>query len=96
MIADGRRFVQSAIARGEHYDLIQNKINEPWHAGSSNLFTEEFFAEEKELLRPGGYLSTDPLDLPPPTAPSTPLVSLADTRTAIVCSKNWKGTSPPH
>ena len=61
VIADGRRFVQSAIARGEHYDLIQNKINEPWHAGSSNLFTEEFFAEEKDLLRPGGYLSTRPL-----------------------------------
>ena len=61
VIADGRRFVQSAIARGEHYDLIQNKINEPWHAGSSNLFTEEFFAKEKELLRPGGYFGTRPL-----------------------------------
>lgn len=61
VIADGRRYVQSAIKKGQKFDLIQNKINEPWHAGSSNLFTEEFFAEEKSLLRPGGYLSTRPL-----------------------------------
>lgn len=61
IIADGRRYVQSAIKQGKRYDLIQNKINEPWHAGSSNLFTEEFFSEEKELLKPGGYLSTRPL-----------------------------------
>ncbi len=61
VVGDGRRYVQSAIKDGRKYDLIQNKINEPWHAGSSNLFTEEFFAEEKRLLRPGGYLSTRPL-----------------------------------
>jgi hypothetical protein len=61
VIADGRRYVQSAIKKGQKFDLIQNKINEPWHTGSSNLFTEEFFAEEKSLLRPGGYLSTRPL-----------------------------------
>ncbi|MBI5722265.1 MAG: hypothetical protein HZC37_31705 [Burkholderiales bacterium] len=61
VVADGRRFVQSALARGQHYDLIQNKINEPWHAGSSNLFTQEFFREKKRLLSPGGYLSTRPI-----------------------------------
>lgn len=61
VVGDGRRFVQSAIKRGERYDLIQNKINEPWHAGGGNLFTEEFFLEEKKLLTPGGYLSTRPL-----------------------------------
>lgn len=61
VIADGRRYVQSAVANGEKFDLIQNKINEPWHAGSSNLFTEEFFAQEQALLSPGGYLSTRPL-----------------------------------
>ncbi|MBA4117332.1 MAG: hypothetical protein C0514_00345 [Candidatus Puniceispirillum sp.] len=61
VIGDGRRFVQSAIKHGVHYDLIQNKINEPWHAGGGNLFTEEFFLEEKKLLTPGGYLSTRPL-----------------------------------
>ncbi len=61
IIADGRRFVHSAIKRGQRFDLIQNKINEPWHAGGGNLFTEEFFLEEKMLLSPGGYLSTRPL-----------------------------------
>ncbi|MBV6274142.1 hypothetical protein KVP09_14665 [Alcaligenaceae bacterium CGII-47] len=61
IIEDGRHYVQSAIKRGEKYDLIQNKINEPWHAGGGNLFTEEFFEEEKNLLTSGGYLSTRPL-----------------------------------
>jgi len=61
VIADGRRFIQETLRRGEKFDLIQNKINEPWHAGGSNLFTREFFAEEKALLNDGGYLSTRPL-----------------------------------
>ncbi|MDP1723744.1 MAG: hypothetical protein Q8L85_03490 [Alphaproteobacteria bacterium] len=61
VVADGRRYIQSAIKRGDNYDLIQNKINEPWHAGGGNLFTEEFFREEKKLLNSGGYLSTRPL-----------------------------------
>lgn len=61
VIADGRRYVQSAIKRGQRFDLIQNKINEPWHAGGGNLFTEEFFLEQKKLLTSGGYLSTRPL-----------------------------------
>ncbi len=61
IIGDGRHFVQIANKRGIKYDLIQNKINEPWHAGMANLFTREFFEEEKILLSPGGYLSTRPL-----------------------------------
>lgn len=61
IVADGRRYVQSAIKNGQKFDLIQNKINEPWHAGSSNLFTREFFREERSLLTDGGYLSTRPL-----------------------------------
>ncbi len=60
-IADGRRFVQKALARGERYDLIQTKINEPWHAGSGNLFTIEFFKAQRQLLTPGGYLGVRPL-----------------------------------
>lgn len=60
VIADGRRFVQKAKARGDHYDLIQTKINEPWHAGSGNLFTVEFFRSQKEILAPGGYLGVRP------------------------------------
>ena len=47
--------------RGERYDLIQTKINEPWHAGSGNLFTIEFFRAQRQLLAPGGYLGVRPL-----------------------------------
>ncbi len=62
VIADGRRFVQKALARGERYDLIQTKINEPWHAGSGNLFTVEFFKAQRQLLTPNGYLGLRPLE----------------------------------
>lgn len=61
VIADGRRYVQNALKEGKRFDLIQNKINEPWHAGSSNLFTVEFFRLQKRLLRPNGYLGVRPL-----------------------------------
>ncbi len=61
VIADGRRYVQRALAEGKKFDLIQNKINEPWHAGSGNLFTVDFFASKKALLRDGGYLAVRPL-----------------------------------
>lgn len=61
VVADGRRYVQKAIAQGVKFDLIQNKINEPWHAGSGNLFTVEFLRLEKELLTDGGYLGVRPL-----------------------------------
>jgi spermidine synthase len=61
VVADGRRFIQQALARGDHYDLIQNKINEPWHAGSGNLFTVEFLQTERKLLTEGGYLGLRPV-----------------------------------
>lgn len=61
VIADGRRYVQSALKRGERFDLVQIKINEPWHAGSGNLFTVEFFRLVKGLLTDGGYLGVRPL-----------------------------------
>jgi spermidine synthase len=61
VISDGRRFVQSAVKHGERYDLIQTKINEPWHAGGGNLFTIEFFSTQKKLLTYGGYLGVRPL-----------------------------------
>ena len=60
IIADGRRYVQKALARGEKYDLIQTKISEPWHAGSGNLFTIEFFKLQKQLLTANGYLGVRP------------------------------------
>ncbi len=61
VIADGRRYVQQALARGERFDLIQTKINEPWHAGSGNLFTVEFMKLQRQLLTNGGYLGVRPL-----------------------------------
>lgn len=61
IIADGRRFVQSALKHGDQYDLIQTKINEPWHAGGGNLFTIEFFNTQRKILSPGGYLGVRPL-----------------------------------
>ncbi len=61
VIGDGRRYVQSALKHGEKFDLVQIKINEPWHAGSGNLFTVEFFRLVKDLLTKGGYLGVRPL-----------------------------------
>jgi hypothetical protein len=61
LYGDGRRYVQSALKRGDHFDLVQIKINEPWHSGASNLFTVEFFRMVKELLADGGYLGVRPL-----------------------------------
>lgn len=61
VIADGRRYVQQALAEGRTFDLIQTKINEPWHAGSGNLFTVEFLALQRRLLTNGGYLGVRPL-----------------------------------
>jgi hypothetical protein len=61
VIADGRRYVQEALAQGRRFDLIQTKINEPWHAGSGNLFTVEFMRLQRALLSPGGYLGVRPL-----------------------------------
>ncbi len=58
VVADGRRYLQGAIARGERFDLIQNRINEPWRAGGGSLFTVEFFKLMSEALNPGGYVAT--------------------------------------
>lgn len=61
IVADGRRFIQKALAHGVRYDLVQIKINEPWHAGSGNLFTVEFFKSLRQLLKPDGYLGLRPV-----------------------------------
>lgn len=58
VIADGRRYLQAAAARGERFDLIQNRINEPWRAGGGALFTVEFFELMRRSLSPGGYVAT--------------------------------------
>jgi spermidine synthase len=58
VVADGRRFVQQSLDRGETYDLIQININNPWRTGASSLYTEEFIAKLKSSLAPDGYLAT--------------------------------------
>ncbi|MGX1786828.1 fused MFS/spermidine synthase [Bosea sp. NPDC055332] len=57
VLEDGRRYIQKAYNRGERFDLVEDRINEPWRAGSSNLFSVEFFQAVKAILNPGGYLS---------------------------------------
>ena len=60
VIDDGRRYAQRALAAGEKFDLIQNKVNEPWHSGSASLFTVEFFGIMRDLLTPNGYVAVRP------------------------------------
>jgi len=40
----------------ETYDTIVSEPSNPWVAGMSELFTEEFFAAAKARLRPGGVM----------------------------------------
>lgn len=58
IVADGRRYLQKAIARGEQFDLIQIGVFQPWMSGASNLYTKEFFTQIKQALTPGGYAVT--------------------------------------
>ena len=51
---DGRSYLQGTR---DTFDLIISEPSNPWLAGVSNLFTEEFFATVKERLRPGGVLA---------------------------------------
>ncbi|MBV6450552.1 MAG: Polyamine aminopropyltransferase [Anaerolineales bacterium] len=60
VIDDGRRYAQKALVLGERFDLIQNKVNEPWHSGSASLFTVEFFNVLHDLLTPNGYIAVRP------------------------------------
>ncbi len=49
---DGRNFLH--FQPPASYDIIISEPSNPWMAGVSALFTDEFFAEVKERLRPGG------------------------------------------
>lgn len=51
-IDDGRNYLH--FQEPESYDLIISHPSNPWMAGVSILFTDEFFAEVKRKLRPGG------------------------------------------
>lgn len=51
---DGRNFLR--FRPDSSYDLIISEPSNPWMAGVSALFTDEFFAEAERKLRPGGVL----------------------------------------
>lgn len=50
-IDDGRN---ALLASREKYDLILSEPSNPWIAGVSNLFTDEFYRISKNRLKPGG------------------------------------------
>ena len=52
VLDDGRSFLH--FRPPSSYDIIVSEPSNPWMAGVSALFTDEFFAEMKEKLRPGG------------------------------------------
>jgi spermidine synthase len=54
-LEDGRNFIAFNEARS--YDVIINEPSNPWVTGVSNLFTDEFFAQVRRRLRPGGVLA---------------------------------------
>jgi len=54
LLDDGRNYLH--FQPDASYDLIISEPSNPWTAGVSALFTDEFFAEAKRKLRPGGVL----------------------------------------
>ncbi|HWQ03193.1 MAG TPA: fused MFS/spermidine synthase, partial [Candidatus Nitrosotenuis sp.] len=48
---DARNFL---LTTRNHYDLIVSEPSNPWIAGVSSLFTDEFYREAKARLNPGG------------------------------------------
>ena len=51
---DGRAFLR---ATKEHYDVIVLEPLQAWTAGTSNLYSREFYAEARRALNPGGVLA---------------------------------------
>lgn len=54
-VEDGRNF--AAFHPAEPYDVIVSQPSNPWMTGVANLFTDEFFAQVRRRLRPGGVLA---------------------------------------
>jgi spermidine synthase len=50
---DARNYL---LSTREQYDLIISEPSNPWIAGVSALFTDEFYAQARAHLRPGGML----------------------------------------
>lgn len=59
-VTDGRRYVQNALARGEKFDLIQVGIIGLSVAGSSNIYSYDFFKKLSKLLTPNGTFALEP------------------------------------
>ena len=53
ILDDGRTYLSSTE---QTYDVIISEPSNPWISGCANLFTEEFFAEARWALEPGGVL----------------------------------------
>ena len=53
-LEDGRNLLLTG--RGDSYDLITIEITSIWFAGSTNLYSEEFYKLAKSRLKPGGAL----------------------------------------
>lgn len=53
VLDDARTFVRLS---GDRFDVIASEPSNPWMAGISGLFTADFFAELRGLLRPGGVV----------------------------------------
>jgi hypothetical protein len=54
-VEDGRNFVAFNSTRA--YDVISSEPSNPWMTGVASLFTDEFFAQVRARLRPGGILA---------------------------------------
>jgi spermidine synthase len=52
VLDDARNFL---LTTREQYDLIASEPSNPWIAGVSALFTDEFYRQAASRLRPGGY-----------------------------------------
>ncbi len=56
LIVDDAR-AQLVLADEDTYDAVVSQPSHPWLAGSSALYTQEFFREVDRALKPGGVLS---------------------------------------
>ncbi len=56
--ADGRRYVQQALRRGEKFDFVQIGTFHPRSAGSSNIYSVDFFRDVAKLLTRNGLMAT--------------------------------------
>jgi SAM-dependent methyltransferase len=63
---DGRARI--GVSRASTYDAVVSQPSHPWLAGSSTLYTREFFADVRRVLRPGGvfvfWVNRFRMDLP--------------------------------